>query len=266
MTYNKETLKEAIVQKLRLNYGCTEQQATDGEMMKACAMVLRDIMAEHGVQTREETAHEGKRKVHYLSLEFLMGRSLMKNAFNLALLEPLTAAIGELGFKAADIFDMEPDAGLGQRRRGAAEGRLKGARLAVGQHEGTRLARREPLRRQVRSAPLHQLFKEEIHRAVRAVRQEPCGPTVGADFLSARGRSPLYRTKNPVGCPFPAGFFQHNTLSGKFRQVYRYRSASSIVSNSPPSTSLGLAAMVDLSNGMPFSLRHSSTCSAMSLA
>ena len=113
MTYNKETLKEAIVQKLRLNYGCTEQQATDGEMMKACAMVLRDIMAEHGVQTREETAHEGKRKVHYLSLEFLMGRSLMKNAFNLELLEPLTAAIGELGFKAADIFDMEPDAGLG---------------------------------------------------------------------------------------------------------------------------------------------------------
>ena len=39
MTYNKETLKEAIVQKLRLNYGCPEQQATDGEMMKACAMV-----------------------------------------------------------------------------------------------------------------------------------------------------------------------------------------------------------------------------------
>ena len=113
MTYNKENLKEAIVQKLRLNYGCTEQQATDGEMMKACAMVLRDIMAERGVQTREETAHEEKRKVHYLSLEFLMGRSLMKNAFNLELLDELTAAIGELGFKAADIFDMEPDAGLG---------------------------------------------------------------------------------------------------------------------------------------------------------
>ena len=113
MTYNKEKLKAAIVQKLRLNYGCTEQQATDGEMMKACAMVLRDIMAERGVQTREETVREEKRKVHYLSLEFLMGRSLMKNAFNLELLDELTAAIDELGFKAADIFDMEPDAGLG---------------------------------------------------------------------------------------------------------------------------------------------------------
>ena len=113
MTYNKETLKEAIVQKLRLNYGCTEKQATDGEMMKACAMVLRDIMAERGVQTRENTAHEEKRKVHYLSLEFLMGRSLMKNAFNLELLDDLSAAIDDLGFKAADIFEMEPDAGLG---------------------------------------------------------------------------------------------------------------------------------------------------------
>ena len=113
MTYTKDTLKEAIVQKLRLNYGCTEKQATDGEMMKACAMVLRDIMAEHGVQTREKAAHEGQRKVHYLSLEFLMGRSLMKNAYNLELLDELTAAIGELGFKAADIFEIEPDAGLG---------------------------------------------------------------------------------------------------------------------------------------------------------
>ena len=113
MTYNKETLKEAIVQKLRLNYGCTEKQATDGEMMKACAMVLRDIMAERGVQTRENTTHEEKRKVHYLSLEFLMGRSLMKNAFNLELLGALNEAIDELGFKAADIFEMEPDAGLG---------------------------------------------------------------------------------------------------------------------------------------------------------
>ena len=96
MTYTKDTLKEAIIQKLRLNYGCTEKQATDGEIMKACAMVLRDIMAEHGVQTREKAAHEGQRKVHYLSMEFLMGRSLMKNAYNLELLDDLTAAIDEL--------------------------------------------------------------------------------------------------------------------------------------------------------------------------
>ena len=113
MTYHKEALKEAIVRKLRLNYGCTEQQANDGEMMKACAMVLRDIMAERGVQTRMDTNRHEKRKVHYMSLEFLMGRSLMKNAYNLGVAEALSEAISELGFKAADIFDMEPEAGLG---------------------------------------------------------------------------------------------------------------------------------------------------------
>ncbi|MBE6939335.1 MAG: glycogen/starch/alpha-glucan phosphorylase [Ruminococcaceae bacterium] len=113
MQYSKETLKEAIVQKLRLNYGCTEQQATDAEMMKACALVLRDIMAEREVQTKERTDAKEKRQVHYLSLEFLIGRSLMKNAYNLGLLDPLQEAVRELGFQPADVFDMEPDAGLG---------------------------------------------------------------------------------------------------------------------------------------------------------
>ena len=113
MTYTKHDMKEAIIRKLRLNYGCTEQQASDGEMLKACAMVLRDIMAEHGVESREKAAREGARRVHYLSLEFLMGRSLMKNAYILNVLPQLQEAIEELGFKAADIFDMEPDAGLG---------------------------------------------------------------------------------------------------------------------------------------------------------
>ena len=113
MTYNKEKLKEAIVQKLRLNYGCTEKQATDGEIMKACALVLRDVMALRGVQTAKETKKEQKKQVHYLSLEFLMGRSLMKNAYNLGVLPELKEALGNLGFKSGDLFELEPDAGLG---------------------------------------------------------------------------------------------------------------------------------------------------------
>ena len=113
MTYSTQQIKDSIIQKLRLNYGCTEQQASDGEVLKACAMVLRDIMAERGVTSRQKAEAEGQRKVHYLSLEFLMGRSLMKNAYNLDLLPQLRSAIEELGFDAGRIFDTEPDAGLG---------------------------------------------------------------------------------------------------------------------------------------------------------
>ena len=48
----KDTLKEAIAQKLRVNCGCTPRQAGDGDMLRACAMVLRDIMAERNITTR----------------------------------------------------------------------------------------------------------------------------------------------------------------------------------------------------------------------
>ncbi|NLU24352.1 MAG: glycogen/starch/alpha-glucan phosphorylase [Clostridiales bacterium] len=113
MTYTKETLKEAIIHKLRLNYGCTVEYANEAEMMKAAALVLRDVMAERELETREETQKEEKRQVHYMSLEFLMGRSLMKNAYNLGVLDALKGALEELGFKAADVFEIEPDAGLG---------------------------------------------------------------------------------------------------------------------------------------------------------
>lgn len=42
-----------------------------------------------------------------------MGRSLEKNAYNLGLLDTLTQVLEDLGFSAADLFETEPDAGLG---------------------------------------------------------------------------------------------------------------------------------------------------------
>ena len=111
--YTKDSMKKAIVNKLHLNFGCTVEEATEANIMKACALVLRDCMSANAVETRSKVRKEHMRQVHYMSLEFLMGRSLMKNAYNLDLLEPMKAAIEDMGFKPADIFDMEPDAGLG---------------------------------------------------------------------------------------------------------------------------------------------------------
>jgi len=111
--FTVKTLEEKLTAKLMLNFGKAPDEATDQEMMKASAMVLRDVMAIHGVETHKKTRREQKKQVHYLSLEFLMGRSLMKNAYNLGVLPELKEALGNLGFKAADIFELEPDAGLG---------------------------------------------------------------------------------------------------------------------------------------------------------
>ena len=111
--FTTQSLQDALTAKLALNFGTEPGEASDQEMLKACALVLRDVMALRGVQTAKETKIEKKKQVHYLSLEFLMGRSLMKNAYNLGILPQLKEALGNLGFRAGDLFELEPDAGLG---------------------------------------------------------------------------------------------------------------------------------------------------------
>ena len=91
--FTTKTLEEALTAKLMLNFGKTPEEATDQEMMKASALVLRDVMAIRGVETNKQTRREQKKQVHYLSLEFLMGRSLMKNAYNLNVLPQLKEAL-----------------------------------------------------------------------------------------------------------------------------------------------------------------------------
>ena len=111
--YNKEQLTEMITGKLQRNFGCTVETASENHMFKACALVLRDIMSRHRMETSNQVWEKQQRQVHYLSLEFLMGRSLEKNAYNLGLLDTLKQALEGMGFSAADLFECEPDAGLG---------------------------------------------------------------------------------------------------------------------------------------------------------
>ncbi|MCI8537796.1 MAG: glycogen/starch/alpha-glucan phosphorylase [Oscillospiraceae bacterium] len=110
--YTKKELRDLIEGKLRRNFGLKSSEANKFHMFKSCAMVLRDIMSANRIAVRKTTDQE-ERQVHYLSLEFLMGRSLEKNAFNMELLEPLKGAVADLGFNLSDLFEVEPDAGLG---------------------------------------------------------------------------------------------------------------------------------------------------------
>ena len=91
--FTKKSLEDALTAKLALNFGKTPEEASDQEMLKACALVLRDVMATRGVESNKQTRREHKKQVHYLSLEFLMGRSLMKNAYNLDVLPQLKEAL-----------------------------------------------------------------------------------------------------------------------------------------------------------------------------
>ena len=107
---SRDEVRSAIEDKLCAHFAVTSKNASDDQVFQASAMVIREIMSR--LLAAEETKKPG-REVHYLSMEFLMGRSLMKNAFNLGISDALTGALEDLGRSAADIFESENDAGLG---------------------------------------------------------------------------------------------------------------------------------------------------------
>lgn len=107
---SRNELRCALEDKLCAVFSVTAPEATDEQVFKAAAMVIREIMSR--LMAVEKT-EKPEKEVHYLSMEFLMGRSLMKNAFNLGIGEALAGALEDMGRSAADIFETEPDAGLG---------------------------------------------------------------------------------------------------------------------------------------------------------
>ena len=107
---SRDEVRSAIEDKLCAHFGVTGHDATDEQIFQATAIVIREIMSR--LLAAKDPKHAEK-EVHYMSMEFLMGRSLMKNAFNLGISEAVEGALADMGRNASDIFEAEPDAGLG---------------------------------------------------------------------------------------------------------------------------------------------------------
>ena len=107
---SRNEVRSAIEDKLCANFSVTGATASNEQIFQATAIVIREIMSRFlAVQAPCHTEKE----IHYMSMEFLMGRSLMKNAYNLGLSEAVTGALEDMGRNVSDIFEEEPDAGLG---------------------------------------------------------------------------------------------------------------------------------------------------------
>ena len=107
---SREEVRSAIEDKLCAQFSISSEEATDEQIFQATAIVIRELMSR---LLAVEDPQKGEKEVHYMSMEFLMGRSLMKNAFNLGVADAVVGALEDMGRSAADIFEEEPDAGLG---------------------------------------------------------------------------------------------------------------------------------------------------------
>src|SRR5580704_13856711 len=87
--------------------------ASARERFEAFAHSVRDVLAQRWVQTKTTYERQNAKRIYYLSMEFLLGRSLANNVTNL-LLDPLVQhAVKEEGLDWLDLIEQEPDAGLG---------------------------------------------------------------------------------------------------------------------------------------------------------
>ncbi len=103
-------LHAAIADKLCAQFGVQPEHAADEQLFQASAMVIRELMSR---QLAAQNTQPDDKEVCYLSMEFLLGRSLMKNAYNLGIAEALCGALEDMGREPAELFELEPDAGLG---------------------------------------------------------------------------------------------------------------------------------------------------------
>ena len=111
--YTVSALSAMIERKLSHNFGVTPAQASDELFYKACVLVLLEIMNDRRAEFKKATDDQEAKTVYYMSMEFLMGRSLKNNLYNLELTDTMAKALAKFKVKLDKLYDFEPDAGLG---------------------------------------------------------------------------------------------------------------------------------------------------------
>lgn len=106
-------IKESINHHLLSFQGRDPERAGPRDNYKALAYTLRDILVEKWINTQKKYYDKHQKRVYYLSLEFLVGRSLGNSLINLGLLDEVTEALHELGYTLEEIRELEEDAALG---------------------------------------------------------------------------------------------------------------------------------------------------------
>ena len=115
MSKNNMTVKDAesiLLSKLSRYYGVTFSEATEDQVYKAVVMSVRDILLEKRKNYHYKVKDAKGKRVYYLCMEFLLGRTLKNSVYNLGIEEPLDKILKANGFSLEDLYEHEPDAGL----------------------------------------------------------------------------------------------------------------------------------------------------------
>ncbi len=110
---DQEVILEGLTSKLSRYFAVSPEEATKEQIYKATVLSVRDILAQKSKAFGSEVKKKQLKRVYYLCMEFLIGRSLKNDLCNLGLADDYRAALKTLGFSLDDIYEQEADPGLG---------------------------------------------------------------------------------------------------------------------------------------------------------
>ena len=111
--FDKESIKNTIVGKVQRYNGLPIEEASNAQIYRALASTVRDQIMQKVVECRDIRKKNKGKRLYYLSVEFLMGRSMYCNMLNLLSTKEYTEALQELGIDLREILKEEPEPGLG---------------------------------------------------------------------------------------------------------------------------------------------------------
>ena len=109
----EKEVKDAIKGKLSRYFGVAPAEASKDQIYKAVVMVVRDILLEKRQHFHKKIKAKRAKRVYYLCMEFLMGRSLKNSLYNLSATPAFEKAVSNYGLSLEELYELEPDAGLG---------------------------------------------------------------------------------------------------------------------------------------------------------
>lgn len=113
MEYSEERISDLIREKLGTYCAASPSTASEEQMYKAVVIAVRDILINKKQEYNRKIQQRGLKRVYYLCMEFLLGRSLKNDLYNLGLTEQFSGALQSMGFSPERLFEIEADPGLG---------------------------------------------------------------------------------------------------------------------------------------------------------
>lgn len=109
----EQEFKTYVTGVLSSYFGVKPEDASKAQIYRATCMVVRDLLTNKRVDFKKVCHEKNAKQVYYMSMEFLLGRSLRNHLFNMGITEQVTKAVESFGVSMDEIYNFEPDAGLG---------------------------------------------------------------------------------------------------------------------------------------------------------